>query len=80
VDLVGLYLDPPEHSLVLSVDDKSQIQALDRTQNSFALYPGRTQALTQDYARNGTTTRFVALISAEGLVISHCMKRHPPQE
>jgi transposase len=80
VDVVGLYLDPPEHALVLSVDEKSQIQALDRTQKSLPLYPGRAQTLTHDYVRNGTTTLFAALNVAEGIVISQCMKRHRHQE
>src|ERR1700749_2684717 len=79
-DVVGLYLDPPEHALVLSVDEKSQIQALDRTQKSLPLYPGRAQKLTHDYVRNGTTTLFAALNVAEGIVISQCMKRHRHQE
>jgi transposase len=80
VDVVGLYLNPPEHALVLSVDEKSQIQALDRTQKSLPLYPGRAQTLTHDYVRHGTTTLFAALNVAEGLVISQCMKRHRHQE
>jgi len=61
VDVVGLYLHPPEHALVLSVDEKSQIQALERTQKSLPLYPGRAQTLTHDYVRHGTTTLFAAL-------------------
>src|SRR5437588_11977259 len=80
VDVVGLYLNPPEHALVLSVDEKSQIQALDRTQKSLPLYPGRAKTLTHDYVRHGTTTLFAALNVAEGLVISRCMKRHRHQE
>jgi transposase len=80
VDVVGLYLNPPNHALVLSVDEKSQIQALDRTQKSLPLYPGRASTLTHDYTRHGTTTLFAALNVAEGLVISRCMKRHRHQE
>jgi len=80
IDVVGLYLNPPEHALVLSVDEKSQIQALDRSQKSLPLYPGRAQTLTHDYVRHGTTTLFAALNVAEGLVISQCMKRHRHQE
>src|SRR5271157_220207 len=79
VDVVGLYLTPPDHALVLSVDEKSQIQALDRTQKSLPLYPGRASTLTHDYVRHGTTTLFAALNVAEGLVISQCMKRHRHQ-
>jgi len=80
VDVVGLYLTPPDRALVLSVDEKSQIQALDRTQKSLPLYPGRAATLTHDYVRHGTTTLFAALNVAEGLVISQCMKRHRHQE
>jgi transposase len=80
VDVVGLYLDPPEHAIVLSVDEKSQIQALDRTQKSLPIYPGRAGTMTHDYKRNGTTTLFAALNVAEGVVISECMKRHRHQE
>lgn len=80
VDIVGLYLDPPEHALVLSCDEKSQIQALDRTQKSLPLFPGRLQTLTHDYKRNGTTTLFAAISVADGLVISQCQPRHRHQE
>ncbi|NLW49439.1 MAG: IS630 family transposase [Candidatus Brocadiaceae bacterium] len=80
VDIVGLYLDPPEHALVLCVDEKSQIQALDRTQPSLPMYPGRCGTLTHDYKRNGTTTLFAALEAAEGRLIGTCMKRHRHQE
>jgi transposase len=80
VEVVGLYLTPPDHALVLSVDEKSQIQALDRTQKSLPLYPGRAATLTHDSVRHGTTTLFAALNVAEGLVISRCMKRHRHQE
>lgn len=80
VDVVGLYLDPPEHAIVLSCDEKSQIQALDRTQPSLPIYPGRCGTLTHDYKRNGTTTLFAAIDVVEGTVISRCMKRHRHQE
>ena len=80
VDVVGLYLDPPEHALVLCVDEKSQIQALDRTQPSLPIYPGRCETMTHDYKRNGTTTLFAALNVAEGLLIGRCMPRHRHQE
>jgi transposase len=79
-DVVGLYLNPPEHALVLSADEKSQIQALDRTQPSLPLYRGRLGTLTHDYKRNGTTTLFAALELVEGRVISTCMPRHRHQE
>lgn len=80
VDIVGLYLDPPEHALVLSCDEKSQIQALDRTQKSLPLFPGRLKTLTHDYKRNGTTTLFAAIELAEGKIISNCLPRHRHQE
>jgi len=80
VDVVGLYLNPPEHALVLSVDEKSQIQALDRTQPSLPMYPGRCGTMTHDYKRNGTTTLFAALEMAEGTLIARCMDRHRHQE
>jgi transposase len=80
VDIVGLYLDPPEHALVLSCDEKSQIQALDRTQKSLPLFPGRLKTLTHDYKRNGTTTLFAAIELAEGKIISDCLPRHRHQE
>ncbi len=80
VDVVGLYLDPPEHALVLCVDEKSQIQALDRTQPSLPIYPGRCETMTHDYKRNGTTTLFAALNVAEGRLIGQCMPRHRHQE
>jgi transposase len=80
VDVVGLYLDPPEHALVLCVDEKSQIQALDRTQRSLPIYPGRCETMTHDYKRNGTTTLFAALDVAEGRLIGQCMPRHRHQE
>lgn len=80
VDVVGLYLNPPEHALVLSCDEKSQIQALDRTQKSLPLYPGRLGTLTHDYQRHGTTTLFAAIEVAAGKVIAECMARHRHQE
>lgn len=80
VDVVGLYLDPPEHALVLSADEKSQVQALNRTQPSLPMKPGRAGTLTHDYKRNGTTTLFAAMELAEGKIISKCMKRHRHQE
>ena len=79
-DVVGLYLNPPEHALVLSVDEKSQIQALDRTQPSLPIYPGRCGTMTHDYKRNGTTTLFAAIELAEGRLIGKCMPRHRHQE
>ena len=80
VDIVGLYLDPPEHALVFSCDEKSQIQALDRTQKSLPLFPGRLKTMTHDYRRNGTTTLFAAIELAEGRIIGECMPRHRHQE
>jgi len=80
VDIVGLYLDPPEHALVFSCDEKSQIQALDRTQKSLPLFPGRLKTMTHDYKRNGTTTLFAAIELAEGKIISDCLPRHRHQE
>jgi transposase len=80
VDVVGLYLNPPEHALVLSCDEKSQIQALDRTQKSLPMFPGRLKTLTHDYKRNGTTTLFAAIELADGKIIAECMPRHRHQE
>jgi transposase len=79
-DVVGLYLNPPEHALVLSVDEKSQIQALDRTQPGLPLKKGRCGTMTHDYVRNGTTTLFAALEMAEGKLIGSCMPRHRHQQ
>ena len=79
-DVVGLYLNPPEHALVLCVDEKSQIQALDRTQQEPADLTRPTGTLTHDYKRNGTTTLFAALNVADGTVIDTCMPRHRHQE
>lgn len=80
IDVVGLYLDPPEHAMVLCADEKSQIQALDRTQPGLPLKRGRCGTQTHDYKRNGTTTLFAALEMAEGKVIAECMPRHRHQE
>jgi len=79
-DVVGLYLNPPEKSLVLCVDEKSQIQALDRTQPGLPLKKGRCGTMTHDYKRNGTTTLFAALCLLDGKVIGDCMPRHRHQE
>jgi transposase len=79
-DIVGLYLNPPEHALVLSLDEKSQIQALDRTQPGLPLKPGRGQTMTHDYKRHGTTTLFAALNIADGQVLGACMDKHRHQE
>jgi transposase len=79
-DVVGLYLNPPEHALVLSCDEKSQIQALDRTQPTLPLKKWRCGTMTHDYVRNGTTTLFAALEMAEGKLIGSCMPRHRHQE
>jgi len=79
-DVVGLYLNPPEHALVLSCDEKSQIQALDRTQPGLPIKKGRCGTMTHDYKRNGTTTLFAALELAEGKLIGTCMPRHRHQE
>ena len=80
VDVVGLYLNPPENALVLSCDEKSQIQALDRTQKSLPLFPGRLKTLTHDYKRNGTTTLFAAIELAQGRIIAECLPQHRHQE
>ena len=79
-DIVGLYIDPPAHAMVLSVDEKSQIQALDRTQPGLPLKPGRCGTMTHDYKRNGTTTLFAAFDVLDGRVIGRCMQRHRHQE
>ena len=79
-DVVGLYLDPPAHAVVLSIDEKSQIQALDRTQPGLPLKPGRCGTMTHDYKRHGTTTLFAALNVLEGTVIGRCMQRHRHEE
>jgi transposase len=79
-DVIGLYLNPPEHALVFSVDEKSQIQALDRTQPGLPLVPGRAGTMTHDYKRHGTTTLFTALNTLDGTVIGTCMPQHRHQE
>ena len=78
--IVGLYLDPPAHSLVLSLDEKSQIQALDRTQPGLPLKPGQAGTMTHEYKRPGTTTLFAALNVLDGTVVGRCMARHRHQE
>ena len=75
-DIVGLYLSPPEHALVLCCDEKSQVQALDRTQPGLPLKKGRAATMTHDYKRHGTTTLFAALNTLDGSVISRCESRH----
>jgi transposase len=79
-DIVGLYMDPPCHAVVLSIDEKSQIQALDRTQPGLPLKPGRCGTMTHDYKRNGTTTLFAALNTLDGTVVGRCMPRHTHKE
>ena len=79
-DVVGLYVDPPAHAVVLSMDEKSQIQALDRTQPGLPMKKGRSGTLTHDYKRHGTTTLFAALNVLDGTVIGRNMKRHRHQE
>ena len=79
-DVVGLYLNPPEKAIVLCVDEKSQIQALDRTQPSLPMKKGRAGTMTHDYKRNGTTTLFAALSMLDGSVVGQCMPRHRHQE
>jgi transposase len=79
-DIVGLYLNPPEHAIVFSCDEKSQIQALDRTQPGLPLKKGRCETVTHDYKRNGTTSLFAAMNTADGTVIGTCMDKHRHQE
>ena len=79
-DIIGLYVSPPEHAVVLSCDEKSQIQALDRTQPSLPLKPGRGGTMTHDYKRNGTTSLFAAMNVLDGTIISQCQPRHRHQE
>ncbi len=79
-DIVGLYVDPPAHAVVLSIDEKSQIQALDRTQPGLPMKRGRAGTMTHDYKRNGTTTLFAALDVLDGKVVGRCMQRHRHQE
>ncbi|MGH8146035.1 MAG: IS630 family transposase [Rhodanobacteraceae bacterium] len=79
-DIVGLYMAPPEHALVLCCDEKSQIQALDRTQPGLPMKPGRAQTMTYAYKRHGTTTLFAALSVLDGQVIGQCQPRHTHAE
>src|SRR5260221_4402701 len=79
-DIVGLYMHPPAHAVVLSIDEKSQIQALDRTQPGLPIKPGRCGTMTHDYKRHGTTTRLAALNTLDGVVLGRCMQRHTHQE
>jgi transposase len=79
-DIVGLYMSPPEHALVLCCDEKSQVQALDRTQPGLPLKKGRAQTMTHDYKRNGTTTLFAALNVLDGQIIGQCQRRHTHAE
>jgi hypothetical protein len=75
-DIVGLYMHPPAHAVVLSIDEKSQIQALDRTQPGLPIKPGKCGTMTHDYKRHGTTTLFAALNTLDGVVHGRCMQRH----
>src|SRR6516225_8489897 len=79
-DIVGLYLNPPDKALVLAVDEKSEIQALDRTQPGLPMKKGRCGTMTHDYKRNGTTTLFAALNMLDGTIIGQCMPRHRHRE
>ena len=79
-DVVGLYLSPPEHAIVFSCDEKSQIQALDRTQPGLPLKPGRCGTMTHDYKRNGTTSLFAAMNVADGTILNRFEPRHRHQE
>src|ERR1019366_6538067 len=79
-DVVGLYLNPPDKAIVLCVDEKSQIQALDRTQPSLPMKRGRAGTMTHDYKRNGTTTLFAALSTLDGSVVGQCLPRHRHEE
>ena len=79
-DIVGLYMHPPAHAVVLSIDEKSQIQALDRTQPGLPIKPGKCGTMTHDYKRHGTTTLFAALNTLDGVVHGRCMQRHTHQE
>jgi transposase len=80
IDVVGLYLDPPERAVVLCFDEKSQCQALERSQPSLPIVPGRPGTMTHDYKRHGTTTLFAALDTATGRVLNHCFARHRHRE
>ncbi len=79
-DIVGLYMNPPAHAVIVSIDEKSQIQALDRTQPGLPLKPGKCGTMTHDYKRNGTTTLFAALNILDGTVVGRCMPKHTHQE
>src|ERR1700675_262087 len=79
-DVVGLYMNPPIHAVVISIDEKSQIQALDRTQPGLPLKPGKCATMTHDYKRHGTTTLFAALNVLDGVVLGRCMQKHTHQE
>jgi transposase len=79
-DIVGLYVDPPDHAVVLAIDEKSQIQALDRTQPGLPIKKGRAGTMTHDYKRHGTTSLFAALDVLEGKVTGRCMAHHRHQE
>jgi transposase len=79
-DIVGLYMSPPEHALVLCCDEKSQVQALDRTQPGLPMKPGRAATMTHDYKRNGTTTLFAAMNTLDGSIIARCEQRHRHSE
>jgi len=79
-DIVGLYMSPPAHAVVLSIDEKSQIQALSRTRPGTPVRPGRPATMTHDYKRHGTTTLFAALNVLDGTVLGRCMQRHRHQE
>lgn len=79
-DVVGLYMEPPCHAVVLSIDEKSQIQALDRTQPGLPLKPDKCATMPHDYKRNGTTTLFAALNVLDGTVLGRCMEKHRHQE
>jgi len=79
-DIIGLYVNPPQHAIVLSVDEKSQIQALDRTQPGLPMKKGRGETMTHDYKRHGTTTLFAALNTLDGTVLSQCRDRHTNED
>ena len=79
-DIVGVYMNPPAHAVVVSIDEKSQIQALDRTQPGLPIKPGKCGTMTHDYKRNGTTTLFAALNILDGTVIGRCMPKHTHAE
>jgi transposase len=80
IDVVGLYLNPPDNAVVLWMDEKSSVQALDRTQPSLAMKKGRAGTMTHDYKRNGTTTLFAALNVLTGMIIGQCLPRHRHEE